>query len=74
MFLLDAQSLAGQFPGPNDIASQCAGPGLVVPLGHGFPASGGSVHGPSTDGIGASLLCRVGRRASSCPRAVGDVD
>ena len=29
-------------------------------LGHGFPASGGGVHGPSVDGLGASSLCRVG--------------
>ena len=31
MFLLDAQSLDGRFPGTNGRASQCAGPGLLVP-------------------------------------------
>ena len=31
MFLLDAQSLVGQSPGPRDLASQCGGPGLLEP-------------------------------------------
>ena len=33
-------------------------------LRHGFPASGGGVHGPSADGLGASSLCRFGGWAS----------
>ena len=67
MFLLDAQSLAGQFPGPNGLASQCGGPGILVPRTR-FPYLR-----PSADRLGASSLCRVGRRASSVTRAVGDV-
>ena len=56
MFLLDAQSLPGQFPGPNGLASQCGGPGILVPWTR-FPYLR-----PSADGLGASSLGRVGRR------------
>ena len=73
MFLLDTQSLDGWVPRPNGRASQCAGR-VFLCLGHGFPASGGGVHGPSIDGLGTSSLCRVGGRASAGPRAMGDVD
>ena len=61
------------FPGPT--ATQVSVRGRVyLCLGHGFPASGGGVHSPSADGLGASSLCWVGGRASAGPRAVGDVD
>ena len=41
-------------------------------FGHGFPASGVGIHGPSADG--ASSPCTVGGWASAGPRAMGDVD
>ena len=52
-------------------AAQVSARGRVfLCLGHGFPASGGGVHGPITDGLVASTLCRVGGWTSAGPRAV----
>ena len=47
------------FPGPTT-SQVSAGGRVFYCLGHGFPTSGGSIHGPSADGIGTASLCRAG--------------
>ena len=73
MFFLDPQPVVGQSPGPEDLVSRWGGGRFFQAVGIGVSASVGSVHCTSFDGLGASSLCGVGRRASSSTSAVDGI-
>ena len=73
MFLLDPQLIVGQSPGPGYLASRCGGGGFFEGFRIGLPALVGNNHLTSSDGLGASSLCWVGRRASSNTQAVDGI-